>query len=81
MCMAMILLAMELTTKYEEEDEEQGALEEQGQGLDTLLEDQALVFDSRADIPTDIPILISTTRLVETQSNKQQNSVQEWMVS
>lgn len=46
----MILLSMGLTTKYEQENEEQEVIQREAQeNLDSLLEDQTVVFDTTED--------------------------------
>lgn len=48
----MILLAMDLTTKYEQENEEQEVIQREAQeNLDSLLEDQNVVFETAEDTP------------------------------
>jgi len=49
MCTVMILMAMDLTTKYDEgtDDDEHVEERETGMGLDTLIEDQDVNFESK----------------------------------
>lgn len=58
----MILLSMDLTTKYEQETEEQEVIQREAQeNLDSLLEDQTVVFETTEDTTDDSGLLAPPT--------------------
>ncbi|CAL8122444.1 unnamed protein product [Orchesella dallaii] len=53
-CLAMILMAMELTTKYEEEEEKEAIAKNARGEMDVLLQDENVIFDTDGGVSDEI---------------------------